>query len=252
MMKRNIRSHRMIAVILTLAMAFTLLAVPASAASVTEEQARNAKAIVASNSIRTADGTEVKRIMTKKFEEELFKKLSENVDDTTLDWLWILTVQSGYEDGSSEIYNGSVPSDAGMGFMRVSDGKVIWLSMEDIENVTKINPNIDFSSGEVEAYNWNKGTMTISGQEFGIPNEDNTLLIVGGVVVAAGVATAVYFYTHPEIWQKTVNAVQTAWNNVTTGVQNTWNKITGNAPAEEALAEENAAAESTEQTQAAA
>jgi hypothetical protein len=263
MTKRNVFTTRIIATIVTLAMAFTLLAVPASAASVTEEQASNAKAIITVKS-QTLNGTQVKGITTKAYLAKMTKMLSgDNVDATTLETAinesWTQTVQYGCEKGTYEIYNGSLPQDAAIGYVRVSDGKTIWISNADIDEMIS-NKVSDFSGA---TYNWDKGTMTIDGQEYGIQtgsSDGGALLLVGGVLVAAGAATAVYFYTHPDVWQKAVDAVQTAWNNVTAPVQNAWNSLAEKIPTKESVAAENEAAvneagepaEQAEQTQAAA
>jgi hypothetical protein len=144
-----------------------------------------------------------------------------------------------------------------MAYVRVSDGKTIWLGEEDFDKMTS-NGVSGFSGA---TYNWDKGTITIGGQEYGIQTTTSSvsvdggsaLLIVGGVVVAAGAATAVYFYTHPEVWDQVTTSVQNTWNNVTTSVQNAWNNLTGQTPtAENAEAEPAEQIEQAGQTQAAA
>jgi hypothetical protein len=49
-------------------------------------------------------------------------------------------------------------------------------------------------------------------------SDGTALLIVGGAVAAAGVATAVYLYTHPEIYQNAVQAVQDAYNSAVNSI----------------------------------
>jgi hypothetical protein len=45
------------------------------------------------------------------------------------------------------------------------------------------------------------------------------LLVVGGTVAVGAAATAVYFLTHAEAYQRVVTAVQTAWSGLTGGAQ---------------------------------
>jgi hypothetical protein len=174
------------------------------------------------------------------------------------DKAWGSRVQQLCEKGVWEIYSGSVPAGAYLGYVNASGNKTIWLGEEDYEKLK------DVEVGDPDMkLNWDKGTVTFGGQEFGIQtgsSDGGALLLVGGVLVAAGAATAVYVYTHPDVWQKAVDAVQTAWNNVTAPVQNAWNSLAEKIPTKESVAAENEAAvneagepaEQAEQTQAAA
>jgi hypothetical protein len=188
---------RFVAALLTLAMAFALLAVPASAASVTEEEASKAQAIVSGVTLPTAN-------------QSFYRVIEPKASYTGSNWSAYVQLKCA---GLSTIYEGNVPSSAYRGYLHMVDGKgsdVIWLTKEECAE-------LDAARGSM-SIDWNKSTITVGDVTVGGSSVeisgDTALLIVGGVVVAAGVATAVYFYTHPDAWQEVTNRVQGAWNSL--------------------------------------
>jgi hypothetical protein len=192
-------SH-LVAALLTLAMAFSLLAVPASAASVSEEEASKAQAIVSSVTYPTAN-------------QSFYRVIETKASYTGGNWSAHVQLRCA---GLSTIYEGNVPSSAYRGYLHIVDGQgsdVIWLTQEECAELDAALKN-----GASMSIDWNKGTITagdtvLGGSSVEISG-DTALLIVGGIVVAAGVATAVYFYTHPKAWQEVTNRVQGAWNSL--------------------------------------
>jgi hypothetical protein len=242
MTKRKV--SRLIAVILTMAIAFTVLAVPASAAS---------WAIEVDNVQLGEDSKPVAVVITNQAISLLIKKVKEEADGE-LDQIgglldvagklassnigkMVLTiapqlleqVNEQLGDGMQvKIYDGNVPKNAYVGIIGVgSSAATNWYNQTAAEKVINAVASDDAASVVLNE----DGSLTVGEETIKpIPESDlkwgnNTLLYVGAAVAVVGAASAVYFYTHPAAWKK-----------VTTTVKNTWNKITGK-PTEETPAE---------------
>jgi hypothetical protein len=222
MAKRKL--SRLVAALLTMAMAFSLCATPASAAWGIQLET-------------TLNDEKVAVVISNESVPKLVEIAKEQMGDalTIPDWVIDLAAQIG-SSGAGELvlgmfesqmkeyglekYDGTVPSNAFIGIVNTSSDTTYWYSEEDVNKVidTVVNSkngaddlNIDLSTGVVSI-----GDETLEA----IPESElkydsglvTALLIVGGVAVAA---TTVYYWTHPDAWHKVVNKVQSTWNKIT-------------------------------------
>jgi hypothetical protein len=254
MMKHNM--GRLIAAILTMAMAFTVLAVPASAAN---------WAIEVDNVSLGDEGEKVTIVISNQAIPQLIQTVKEQADGE-LDKIsglldlagkiassnlgkMVLSLSSSLleqvnaqldGDTKLKVYDGAVPKNAYIGIIGTDSSTTSWYDKATTEKVVDAVVSGENTSVKIAA----DGTLTVDGKTVDpIPESElkwgnNTLLYVGAAVAVAGAATGIYFYTHPA-----------AWNKVTTCVKNTWNKLTGKAteeaPADTAEESADTAAEGT-------
>jgi hypothetical protein len=243
---KKCKMGRLIAAILTMAMAFTLLAVPASAAN---------WAIEVDNVKLTDDDEPVAVVITNSAIQLLIKQVKEQAGGELDQISGLLDVagklassnlgkmvlkmapqilkqineQIGDDDMSVKLYDGAVPSnkDVYIGIIGNDGSTTNWYTKDAAEQVVAAATGDEAANVQLN----DDGTLIVGGTEIKpIPENElkwgnNTLLYVGAAVAVAGAATGIYFYTHPAAWEK-----------VTTTVKNAWNKITGktteDAPAE--------------------
>jgi hypothetical protein len=239
---KKCKMGRLIAAILTMAMAFTVLAVPASAAN---------WAIEVDNVKLGDDDESVTIVISNQAIPQLIQTVKEQADGQLDQISGLLTVAGKIAssnlgklvlsmspsllykvndqlegDTKIKVYDGAVPKNAYIGVIGTND-TTSWYDKETTDKVVNAVVSGDSSSVSIDA----NGTLVVDGKTVDpIPENElkwgnNTLLYVGAAVAVAGAATGIYFYTHPAAWEK-----------VTTTVKNAWNKITGktteDAPAE--------------------
>jgi hypothetical protein len=244
---KKCKMGRLIAAILTMAMAFTLLAVPASAAN---------WAIEVDNVSLGDEDQKVTILISNQAMPQLIKTVKEQAGDELDQFSGLLDVAGKIAssslgklvlsmssslldkvneqlDGDTKIkvYDGPVPKNAYIGVIGTDSSTTNWYDKATMETVVDAVVNGESENLEINS----DGTLVLDGNTIDpIPENElkwgnNTLLYVGAAVAVAGTATAVYFYKHPAAWQKVTTVV-------TTTVKNAWNKITGkkteDAPAE--------------------
>jgi hypothetical protein len=244
---KKCKMGRLIAAILTMAMAFTLLAVPASAAN---------WAIEVDNVSLGDEDQKVTILISNQAMPQLIKTVKEQAGDELDQFSGLLDVSGKIAssslgklvlsmssslldkvneqlDGDTKIkvYDGPVPKNAYIGVIGTDSSTTNWYDKATMETVVDAVVNGESENLEINS----DGTLVLDGNTIDpIPENElkwgnNTLLYVGAAVAVAGTATAVYFYKHPAAWQKVTTVV-------TTTVKNAWNKITGkkteDAPAE--------------------
>jgi hypothetical protein len=251
--------NRMVAALLTMAMVFSLLAMPASAA---------AWALEVNNVPIGENGETVTVVIANQSIPLLIDTIKENAGDQLeqvsglLDFAgevasgsvgkMVFSMSSSLVDKVNEqlggdtmikMYEGTVYENVYIGIIGSASNTPKWYSEAQAKQVI----NAITAGGSTIKANAN-GELVLNGEvipaldESQLVVKDNTLLYVGVAVAAVGAATAIYFHRHPEAWEK-----------VTTTVQDTWNKITGKAPAEETPAEQTPAeTEETAETEEAA
>jgi hypothetical protein len=237
MTKRKV--SRLIAALLTMAMAFSVLAVPASAANWAievdnvqlEEDGPTVTILISNQSVpllidtvKAQAGDELDQIsglldVAGKIASGNLGKLVLTMSSTLLD-----QVNEQMEGTSLKIYDGDVPKNAYIGIIGTNSSEPNWYKEDAAKKVINAVTSGDENS---EVSITAEGILMIGDQEITPMTTDelkyvNKPLVYAGVAVAvAGVATGIYFYTHPAAWEK-----------VTTSVKNTWNKITGKATEE--------------------
>jgi hypothetical protein len=244
---KKCKMGRLIAAILTMAMAFTVLAVPASAAN---------WAIEVDNVSLGDEDQKVTILISNQAMPQLIKTVKEQAGDELDQFSGLLDVAGKIAssslgklvlsmssslldkvneqlDGDTKIkvYDGPVPKNAYIGVIGTDSSTTNWYDKATMETVVDAVVNGESENLEINS----DGTLVLDGNTIDpIPENElkwgnNTLLYVGAAVAVAGTATAVYFYKHPAAWQKVTTVV-------TTTVKNAWNKITGkkteDAPAE--------------------
>jgi hypothetical protein len=244
---KKCKMGRLIAAILTMAMAFTVLAVPASAAN---------WAIEVDNVSLGNEDQKVTILISNQAMPQLIKTVKEQAGDELDQFSGLLDVAGKIAssslgklvlsmssslldkvneqlDGDTKIkvYDGPVPKNAYIGVIGTDSSTTNWYDKATMETVVDAVVNGESENLEINP----DGTLVLDGNTIDpIPENElkwgnNTLLYVGAAVAVAGTATAVYFYKHPAAWQKVTTVV-------TTTVKNAWNKITGkkteDAPAE--------------------
>jgi hypothetical protein len=218
--------------------------------AVSEQDAANAKAVVIETEYDEDLGYTISMIVTK----ELFLA-GEEATGT-----WAEEIQEACMWYNCTIYTGTVPSGALYGYQKEETKQIVWLDETDDENVSAAKTKLHESGKEItSSINWSTGVITIGDTNIetlttrlnaqkAASNDDSTaLLIVGGAVAAAGVATAVYFYTHPAVWQKVVNNVRSALGLPTTNAAAAESAEAPETAETEEAAETAEAAETTEQ-----
>jgi hypothetical protein len=247
MTKRKV--GRLIAAILTMAMAFAMLAVPASAANWAVEvdnvslgEQGEKVTIVISNqavpqliqTVKEQAGGDLDKISG--LLDVAGKIASSNLGKLVLSMSSSLLDQVNEQlDGDTKIkiYDGAVPQNAYIGIIGTGSSTTNWYDKATTQKVVDAVVSGESTNVSIAA----DGTLTVDGKTVDpIPESElkwgnNALLYVGAAVAVAGTATAIYFYTHPAAWEK-----------VTTTVKNTWNRITGKAT-EDAPAESEAEGE---------
>jgi hypothetical protein len=239
MTKRKV--SRLIAALLTMAMAFSVLAVPASAAAwaievdnVQLEEGGPTVTVLISNqsvpllidTIKAQAGDELDQIsglldVAGKIASGNLGKLALSMSSSLLD-----KVNEQMDGTSLKIYDGDVPKNAYIGIIGTSNSTPNWYKEDAAKKVINAVTSGDDEEKTVQVTA--DGRLIVNNEEITPMTKDelkyvNKPLVYAGVAVAvAGVATGIYFYTHPAAWEK-----------VTTTVKNTWNKITGK-PTEEA------------------
>lgn len=202
---------RLISAVLTMAMAFSILAVPASAVS------KESWAIGRSSS----DEDEGIGWLT----EDFFRDLAEEDDDIPndkIDEFLEYVKKEAEEDEDSYFWEGSLPDNAYAGLSKSEKSTIYWYSKEMYE-LDAAHPSKDgvidwdtgiityrdgaiatpinngssgsgSSSGGSSAGNGSSGSESSSGGS----SADGAGVAVVAVVGAAAAATGIYFYTHPE------------------------------------------------------
>lgn len=195
---------RLVSAVVVLAMAFSILVVPASAASSVwavgvEAETDNCYIWLTSTFIK----------------EEGFVGEGIDLEDEELKQI--------YEDLGYIIYLGSIPSNAYIGFSQTKSSKIFWYAEEqhvetdgevDIESVNWNTGTITLSNGEVILAINGSGSISSSSSGASIDVGGGALLAVGGVAVAA--VTGAYLYTHPEV----VETVKTFFEELSANIQN--------------------------------
>jgi hypothetical protein len=238
MTKRKV--SRLIAAFLTMAMAFSVLAMPASAAAwaievdnVQLEEGGPTVTVLISNqsvpllidTIKAQAGDEVDQIsglldVVGKIASGNLGKLVFSMSSSLLD-----KVNEQMDGTSLKIYDGDVPKNAYIGIIGTGSSTPNWYKEDAAKKVINAVTSGDENS---EVSVTADGILMVGGNAIQPMSPDelkyvNKPLVYAGIAVAvAGAATGIYFYTHPAAWKK-----------VTTTVKKTWNKITGKPTEEE-------------------
>jgi hypothetical protein len=140
-----------------------------------------------------------------------------DVDDDTLTAAMALVKlgakQEAADTDGEEFYEGTIPSNAYVGFSQTKSSRIYWYTKElyeaiDTDEVSEGSGSLDWSTGTL-AYTTTDGTKkqfkAINGRSAssgGSSDSGAVLLLAGGAVVAG---VGIYLYTHPAVVQKIKN-----------------------------------------------
>jgi hypothetical protein len=227
---------RLIALVLTLAMAFSICAVPASAATATDENVW-AYGVLLSN----LDGPCYFWYTEAEAREEVIaawytKYPNVALTEDNLTELMEQAKAAAKENDAYIFYEGDVPSNAYLGYSKTKDSTIYWYTKTDILNAYASAFSVDWSTGtltytyDLTTKNQIKAINQVSTSSGSSSDSGAVILLAGGAVVVAGVG--LYLYTHPAV------------------VQQIKNFFTGNSAAKAAAESTEAAAESAGETAA--
>lgn len=195
---------RLIAAMLTMAMVFSILAVPASATDGADGEEIKIEIDTNGNwAVRTRldEVTSISR-----WDARNFYIYTNPMDEDEL----AAMLQDAYDNGN---YVEGVPEDAFRGFSK-EDGQIYWFDAEQTRwIVEQLQDELDEDTGLLKNFvtidkgmDWETGALTLKGETIvalngDFPSDSDTsaavvLAVAGTAAVAA--ATGVYFYTHPE------------------------------------------------------
>lgn len=246
-MKKNLWT-RLVAAVLTTAMAFSILAVPASAASGNTWMSGSLVASKEGKIIQWTTEAGFRYMLTKMGEEKYGysgEKLNTFVENS-------IAFQKQYaeeyakddNDGfgyTAFFYEGDdIPADAYVALSQTSDSTKFWYGEQEYKALDalmdelgeEITPDmVDWSTGTVTFSNGKSVSSMSSGSSDG---DVGAILAVVGVTTVA--ATGVYFYTHPEKWQEVKDYVADLSANVQAKFQEFTDGVKGalGIPTEEA------------------
>jgi hypothetical protein len=202
----------------------TAIATITSRSAPSDAQAAATKAVISEARYDNDFNCNVRTLIAKDVLTYYAQESGETLSDEEFEAAWISMVRYYCLWDGCTIYSGDVPAGAMMGIQNADTKQVVWLNVDDYKKLENAEDD-ENGSGE-ESIDWNTGVITVNGtkmetlttrlnaenQQKPAANDGSgtALLIVGGAVVAAGVATAVYFVTHPAAWQKVVNNVRSA------------------------------------------
>lgn len=219
---------RLISAVLTMAMAFSILAVPASAADIK----------------LTAIGAKIGDIVEDPANELTVWFTQDELEEE----IWTAyeqLAQTGITEYSGVyLYTKAIPTGKIVGFSSDPDSRIFWYTKEAID----MTDGGDFGLGDIELDS-TTGVLSIgsikikpinySGSSTGgsasvsaSADGGAAILLVGGAAVAATAATGLYFYTHPEKVQEIKDSVHAFVENV----QNKFQSILPSRDVEEAPA----------------
>jgi hypothetical protein len=148
---------RLIAAVLTLAMAFSICAVPASAASdgntYTDEEAKAAKALIRQIDDGTSMGYALYWIKT--------RELIMEAEEADTDDAWVKKVNELNSSEGWTIYEGDVPTGALSGYLNGDTNQIIWFDQTDREKIEEIEDNLG-DDEEIVFFYWNIGWIVIN------------------------------------------------------------------------------------------
>jgi hypothetical protein len=225
---------RLIAVVLTLAMAFSICAVPASAAATDEN-------VWAAGVMQTnLDGSCYQWGAEAYWRDIVIAAWNASGQTGALTETQLKekleTGKGNLQDEGYAIYEGTLPNNAYLGYSQTKNSTIYWYTKTDYAN---------FVGALLWSVDWNTGTLTytvngtekqvkainqVSTSSGGSSDSGAVILLAGGAVVVAGVG--LYLYTHPAV------------------VQQIKNFFTGNSAAKAAAESTEAAAESAGETAA--
>jgi hypothetical protein len=192
---------RLVALVLTLAMAFSICAVPASAAVMDEnkwyygQEARGKYLWFAEAYVRAW--------LIENWDESTSGEMTE----TALAIKVTAMKSMASKDSDYSFYEGTLPTAAYIGMSETKGSYIYWYSEQDWQSFqnNSQNSSIDFSTGTITYYTSNgtkKQMKAINGRSSSSGSSSDSgavLLLAGGAVVAV---VGIYLYTHPAVVQK--------------------------------------------------
>lgn len=218
---------RLISAVVTAAMVFSIMAMPASAAS-------NSWAVgdVEEVPSETGEGEQQEAVMWMSVTafRDLWCEDPELAAMTDDELLEIAKKMIEYNPTEYFLYEGEVPSEGYFGVSKTADSEIFWYTKEVFDYMLSYE---DPTGEGVDKMNLNTGELTVGGKQFspinsrsgGSSSGDSSaavILLVGGAAVAA--ATGVYFYTHPE----KVEEIKDFFANLSANVQAKVQEVTAN------------------------